>query len=120
MRKVLDFVNANKKIIVVVLLIAVLAAAAYFLGGRQKESQAAYVDSSEKSPIEIKLTGILSSIEGVGAANVMINEGKDGILGVVIVCEGADSLMTRSDILNAVSTALKIDKKIIAIYSMNN
>lgn len=50
----------------------------------------------------------------------MINEGENGILGVVIVCEGANNLMTRNDILNAVSTALNIDKKIIAIYSMNN
>ena len=48
----------------------------------------------------------------------MITENEGKILGVVIVCEGADNIMTRSSILNAVSTALNIDKKIIAIYSM--
>ena len=50
----------------------------------------------------------------------MINEGENGVLGVVIVCEGANNIMTRNDILNAVSTALNIDKNLIAIYSMNN
>ena len=48
----------------------------------------------------------------------MINESDGQILGVVIVCQGADNIMTRSNILNAVSTALKINKDIIAIYSM--
>ena len=62
---------------------------------------------------------ILSSIEGVGDTEVMINEGKDGIEGVVIVCRGADSIMVRNNILNAVSTAMKVDKKNIVIYSMN-
>ena len=50
----------------------------------------------------------------------MINESENGIPGVVIVCVGADNIMTRNDILNAVSTALDVDKKIIAIYSMKN
>ena len=38
---------------------------------------------------------------------------------VVIVCRGADNIMTRSDILNVVSTALNIQKNIIAIYAMD-
>ena len=48
----------------------------------------------------------------------MITENDGQIMGVVIVCEGANNIMTRSNILNAVSTALNIDRKIIAIYSM--
>ena len=48
----------------------------------------------------------------------MITEEEGKIIGVVIVCEGANNLMTRSSILNVVSTALNVDKKIIAIYSM--
>lgn len=45
-------------------------------------------------------------------------EEDEKIVGVVIVCQGANNLMTRSNILNVVSVALGIDKKIIAIYSM--
>lgn len=120
MRKVLDFVRANKKIIIVVVLIIILVGTVYFINTSSKSNSATTVSSLEgKSETEIKLTKILSSIEGVGATEVMINEGKDGIEGVVIVCQGADNIMTKNNILNAVSTALNVDKKNIAIYSMN-
>ena len=48
----------------------------------------------------------------------MITEEEGVVTGVVIVCEGAHRIMVRNDILNAVSTALNINKNIIAIYSM--
>ena len=112
--------NDNKKVIIVVVLIIILVGTIYFLNKSGKKQESTAVNTSaERSATETKLTQILSAIEGVGATDVMINEGEDGILGVVIVCEGGDNLMVRSDILNAVSTALNIDKKIIAIYSMN-
>lgn len=120
MRKVLNFVNDNKKIIIVVILIIVLVGTIYFINGSNKKDKSASTNAGEKSATEVKLTTILSSIEGVGATEVMINESENGILGVVIVCVGADNIMTRNDILNAVSTALDVDKKIIAIYSMKN
>lgn len=118
MRKVLNFVNENKKIIIVVILIIILVGTIYFMN---KASGAADSTANVKaqSATEIKLSKILSSIEGVGTTDVMITENDEGILGVIIVCEGADNIMTKSNILNAVSTALNIDKKIIAIYSMN-
>lgn len=116
MQKVIDYVKKNKKIIIVVLLIAILIGTVYLIDKGSK-SHTSTVNSS-KSDMEIKLTGILSNIEGVGNTDVMITENDGKILGVVIVCEGANNLMTRSNILNAVSTALNIDKKIIAIYSL--
>ena len=118
MRKVIDYVKENRKIIIVVLLIVILIGAVYIIdSGKKKASQVASI-GSEKSSTEVKLTGILRNIEGVGNTDVMITENQGEILGVVIVCEGANNIMTRSNILNAVSTALNIDKKIIAIYSM--
>lgn len=117
MRKVLDWVKTNKKIIIAVVLIAVLIAIVYFMNSGTKAKSGAEFNT-EKSATEIKLTAILSSIEGVGDADVMITEDEGGIMGVVIVCTGANNIMTRNNILNAVSTALNIDKKIIAIYSM--
>lgn len=119
MRKVLNFVNDNKKVIIVVVLIIVLVGTIYFMNGSKKAAET-FSPGSEKTATEAKLTGILGSIEGVGETDVMINEGEDGIVGVVIVCRGADNIMTRNDILNVVSTALNIDKKLIAIYSMKN
>lgn len=119
MRTVLEFVKDNKKIIIVVVLIIVLVGTIYFLYGGDRDSAESTAATADKSTTEIKLEQILASIEGVGTTEVMINESNDEILGVVIVCEGADNIMTRSNILNAVSTALNIDKKIIVIYAMN-
>ena len=117
MRKVLDFVNANKKIIIVAVLIAILICAVYFINKKEDKTASTSV-SPQKSSTELKLTSILGSIEGVGATDVMVTESDNRIVGVVIVCEGANNIMTKNNILNAVSTALNIDKKIIAIYSM--
>lgn len=120
MRKVLNFVNANKKIIIVVILIIVLVGTIYFINRASAKGAQTSANAGDKSATEVKLTGILSSIDGVGATDVMINEGDEGVLGVVIVCEGANNIMIKNDILNAVSTALNINKNLIAIYSMNN
>lgn len=119
MRKVLNFVNDNKKIIIVVILIIVLVGTIYFLNGGSKKAQQTAGTVSQPTQTEARLTSILSSIDGVGATNVMVNESDGKITGVVIVCEGGDSIIVKNDILNAVSTALNIEKNIIAIYSMN-
>lgn len=116
MRKVIDYVKENKKIFIVVVLIVILIGAVYVINKSKKPSYTA--TTSTMSATEVKLSGILSSIEGVGNTEVMVTENKDEILGVVIVCEGANNIMTRNNILNAVSTALGISKKIIAIYSL--
>ena len=118
MRRLLDYVKKYKKIIIVAVLLVALICAVYFINKSNKSSQTAQV-TTEKTVKEVKLTQILSTIEGVGATDVMINEGEDGIHGVIIVCEGANNIMVKNDIINAVSTALNIPKDLIAIYSMN-
>lgn len=116
MRKVIDYVKENKKILIVVVLIVILIGAVYIINKSKKTTNTS--STTSMSATEVKLSGILSSIEGVGSTEVMVTQNNDEILGVVIVCEGADNIMTRNNILNAVSTALGISKKIIAIYSL--
>lgn len=72
----------------------------------------------QKSTTEQALCRVLNSIEGVGKVEVMVVEAEDSVNSVIIVCEGADNIMLRSDILNAVSKALSIDKNKIGIYKM--
>lgn len=117
MRKALSWVKENKKIVIAVALIIVILGAIYFIN-KGTESKTAAVSTQAKSSTENKLINILSSMDGVGTTDVMVNERDGEITGVVIVCQGADNIMTRNNILNAVATALNIDKKIIAIYSM--
>lgn len=115
MKALSEWFKEKKKIILVVLLIALLILAVFlFFGG---ESTGAFSDAS-KSDTELRLTALLESMDGVGTVEVMVTEEEGVIAGVVIVCDGADRIMVRNDILNAVSTALNINKNIIAIYSM--
>ena len=118
MQKVLNFVKANKNIIIVVSLLIIILGTLYFINRGAQNPTAATFSTQEKNVTEQKLIGILSNIEGVGSTDVMINESDGEITGIIIVCGGADNIMTRSNILNAVSTAFNIDKKIIVIYSM--
>jgi hypothetical protein len=117
MKKVADFIKRNKAVLIIIILIFAVMLTVLMLNGDSSSATTTY--SYTQTNTEKKLAEILSNISGVGKAQVMISEGDDGIQGVVIVCDGANNIMTRSDILNAVSTALNIEKNIIAIYAMN-
>lgn len=120
MSKTTEYIRQHKSVLIIALLLAALIAAAIFLYGGNLSSSSSQTDlTSNRSEKEIKLMRILSEMEGVGDSEVMIYEDDGEIQGVVVVCEGADSIMTRNDILNAVSCALKIEKSYIAIYAMN-
>lgn len=64
---------------------------------------------------EARLCNILSEIEGVGKVSVIINSEKECV-GVVVVCEGADDLLVRSEILQAVRIATGAGTNDIMIY----
>lgn len=113
-----SFFNKNKKIIIISVLLILLIALAIILFGGKKQSLT--VDSADtRTQTEAKLMRILSEIDGVGKSEVMVTEGPNGVEGVIIVCEGANDLMTRNDVINAVKVALKIEKNNIAVYAMN-
>lgn len=122
MKKAVDFLKNNKNALIVLVLLIALIVIAISLNGNNSLSVSSIGGSSNnqnKSVKEIKLEQILSGIDGVGQAEVMINESEDGIEGVIIVCSGANNLMTRNNILNAVTTALNVKGNNIAIYAMN-
>lgn len=116
MKGAAEWFKEKKKIIVVAALIALLILVVFLFFGTGGEESA--LDDYSKSDAEVRLTALLERIDGVGDTEVMITEEEGVVTGVVIVCEGADRIMVRNDILNAVSTALNINKNIIAIYSM--
>ncbi len=121
MKKAVDFLKNNKNALIVLVLLIALIVIAISLNGNKSLSVSSIGGSNNqnKSVTEIKLEQILSGIDGVGQAEVMINESEDGIDGVIIVCSGANNLMTRNNILNAVTTALNVKGNNIAIYAMN-
>lgn len=114
MKRVSEWLKEQKKLIIVsVLIVALIIIVFLFFGGENSSSA-----GTAKTAEELRLTALLERMDGVGDADVMITEDEGGIAGVVVVCDGADRIMVRNDILNAVSTALNINKNIIAIYSM--
>lgn len=116
MKALTEWFKDKKKIIVVVLLIILLIAAVFlFFGG---ESNTSVLGDAMKSDTELRLTALLESMDGIDSVEVMVTEDEGVVTGVVVVCDGADRIMIRNDILNVVSTALNINKNIIAIYSM--
>lgn len=115
MKALTEWLKDKKKLIIVVLLVALLVVIVFLFFGSEEES---VLGDSMKSDTELRLTALLERIDGVGDAEVMITENDGEITGVVVVCDGANSIMVRNDILNAVSTALNINKNNIAIYSM--
>lgn len=117
MKKLLDCLKKNKLILIIISVILILIIAVVIFGGYGDGVSVS--STQDKTSTEIKLERILSSIEGVGESQVMINQSENGIDGVVIVCRGADNIMVRNDIINAVSTALNIEKNNIAVYAMN-
>ena len=119
MKKTAEYLKAHKKILIIALMLAMLIAVAFLLYGSKNKVSTTVASDAVRSATETKLMRILSEIDGVGQAEVMITENGDKVEGVVIVCEGANNIMTRNDVINAVTTALKVEKNNIAIYAMN-
>lgn len=119
MKRLTDYLKSHRKILLISCLLVTLIALAFLLYGSKNKISTVSTSDNARSQTEVKLMRILSEIDGVGKAEVMIHEGKNGIEGVIIVCEGAYNIMTRNDILNAASTALNVEKNNIAIYAMN-
>ncbi len=72
--------------------------------------------TATQTETERKLSALLTEIDGVGDAEVMICETEDGVKSVVVVCSGAENLQVVMDIREAVAAALGTDEKSVKIY----
>ena len=73
-----------------------------------------------KTPLETRVEGVLSQIEGVGAVSVMITEDEEGeIIGAVIVANRLHGLRAALDVQEAVRTLLDIETDRIQIIGGN-
>ncbi len=100
------------------LLIGVLGIALFYTAWSifRKDPTENVENFSEWSENEIKVMRILNELDGVGEANVVVSETKEGVQGVVVMCEGANDFQVVMDVREAVSAALGIEQKAIKIY----
>lgn len=100
-----------------VLLLFVLGLALFILvwnvfQGRNREDETAL----SMTDTEQKVARILQEINGVGKANVLVCETEEEIVGVVVVCDGANNLQVIMDVREAVSAALGTQQKNVKIF----
>lgn len=65
---------------------------------------------------EQSVSDLLSQIQGVGEADVMIFETEEGVQSVVVVCEGARDLQVIINVREAVAAALGTQEKAVKVY----
>jgi hypothetical protein len=118
MSKLIKVLRSQKKLVILIVLLFVAFLVLFIVKNTESKTETTTTITYNQTESEKRLCSILQCIKGVGQTEVLINEGDEGITGVVIVCEGGDSILVKNDILNVVSTALNINKSIIAIYSM--
>lgn len=64
---------------------------------------------------ERRLAAILSKIDGVESATVMINLQDGSAVGAVVVFEGEDKILTRMRMIDVAASALGIDKNNVLV-----
>lgn len=69
---------------------------------------------------EIRLGNILSNIDGAGEVQTMITKSGNEIVGVLIIADGASNPLVRIRLIDAASTALGVDKKIVNVFGRTN
>ena len=102
-----------KDVLIIGVLAIVLIIAVWKIFSKEDASVATM---STRTANEQKVSNLLSKIEGVGEADVMIYETEEGVQSVVVVCEGANDLQVIMDVREAVATALGTQEKAVKIY----
>lgn len=80
------------------------------------DGETVFSTARQYSEAESKLVALLEEMDGVGKAEVMVCETDEGILGAVIVCDGAKDLQVNMQIREAVATALGTSQSNVKIY----
>ena len=74
---------------------------------------AAYTGSST----EQRLSYLMSMIDGAGQVDVLVTQGDTGVLGVLIVADGAQELAVRTELMRAAMTALDIPADCVEVFA---
>lgn len=93
----------------VVALLLLFAVWRVFFGG---ETSASLSHTEE----ELRLSALLGQIDGVGEAEVMITSEDGKAVSAIVVCHGADSILTRIRVIDVTVTALGVERGNVLVY----
>ncbi len=110
----------NLQIIVVIFIIAIALIIYSTVITSREEKVGTNTSSSVMNSDEERLSGALSSIDGVGEVKTMITKNDNDVVGVIVIAEGADNPLVRIKLVEAVSVALGIDPKLVSVFTGRN
>ena len=109
---------SEKRLVTLILMLA-CGAALVLMSYRMKETpqreraqDVAYAAGS----IEERLSQVLSMIEGAGKAEVLVTQSETGVVGVLVVADGAQDLTVRTELMRAAMTALDIPAESVEVF----
>ncbi|MGI6239569.1 MAG: hypothetical protein ACOYI5_08080 [Christensenellales bacterium] len=110
--KIIDRLRGARRVEYIALL--VLLALALFVWTQDRGA-----DTGVSTALEMRMERALGAVDGAGSVRVMITQAEDGgIVGVLIVADGADDLSVRLALREAAHTLLGVDNAKIEIARM--
>jgi stage III sporulation protein AG len=73
---------------------------------------------NEMDDEEMRLSAVLSEIEGAGKVTTMIVREDGKVKGVLVIAEGAEDISVMLKLLNATSTVMGVDRSVVEVYEM--
>ena len=67
--------------------------------------------------VEERLARVLSQIAGAGQVEVLVTEGEQGVVGVLVVADGAQELSVRTELMRAAMTALDVPADAVEVIA---
>ena len=108
--------EGGERVWLIALLVALLFSTA-LLSGKACNADTAVSAQTDESG---ELCALLSSLEGVGRCEVSIRYGPENeVLGIVVLCDGAQSVQTRERIILLVSTLFHIGTNRIRVERLS-
>ena len=99
-----------------VLIISVLAFVLIFATWKIFYTEDKTVSQTNVSEAEAKISRLLTDMQGVGDASVIICETEEGVQSAVVVCEGASNLQVILNVREAVAAALGTNQSAVKVY----
>lgn len=107
----------NLQIIAVIFIIAVALIIYSTVMTTKEKNDVKTISSAVMTSEEQRLSSILGNIDGAGKVETMITSQNGEIVGVLVIADGADSIMVRLRLMDATATALGVSKDKINVFS---